>query len=97
MTRKRSLAVSASECEASDAMAGEPVNAAAPTLASPTPRSARRATHTVRPLPLGIMRLYGSAKLPDACADGGANYRPGDNIARVMHSRVHPAPGYSGR
>jgi hypothetical protein len=56
MKRDRSLALSASECEASAAIADEPVNAAAPTLASVTPMPAPRATNTVRVLSSAIAR-----------------------------------------
>ena len=50
MNSDRSLALSASECAASAASAVEPVNTAAPTLASVTPMPVPRATSTVRML-----------------------------------------------
>ncbi len=50
------MAVSASECAASAAIAAEPVTTAAPTLASATPRLDPRDTNTVRVLSSGIAR-----------------------------------------
>jgi hypothetical protein len=58
--QEKSLAVSASECAASAAIADEPVNTATPTLASATASPDPRATTTVRMLSFGMTRPPGS-------------------------------------
>jgi hypothetical protein len=63
------VATSASECEASAAIAAEPVRTVAPALANPIPRSATRATQTVRVLSFGIARALRTRRVLHRCGD----------------------------